>query len=291
MRISFVALMALCWCAAPQAASAWGEQGHSIIAELAQRRLSAKAREGVEAILGIGVSLASISSWADDWRANGHPETTRWHFVDVDVANPSYAEARDCKAVEGRGDCIVAELGRATSVLSAPNLAAPDKRAALMFVVHLVGDLTQPLHCSERSGDGGGNAVRVRFDGRKEHRADTNLHAVWDEALIADQTYDWGAFANDLEANVMPALDPTVVDAGSFEDWTNDCHKAGIDAYARLPAPVDRAAGADAPIALGKDYADATLGLLRTQLAKGGLRLAKVLNDAFAKASPTKPKE
>lgn len=275
----------VCSLAAPPPAFAWGEQGHSIVAELAQRRLGTEARRAVETILGPGVSLASVSSWADDWRADGHPETTRWHFVDVDVANPAYDAARDCKAVEGKGDCIVAELRRATEVLSAPGLAARDKRTALMLVVHLVGDLTQPLHCSERAGDAGGNGVRVSFEGRKEHRTSTTLHAVWDEALIADRVYDWGAFVTDLEANVMPALDATNVESGSLEEWVNDCHKAGIDAYRLLPQAAEQPGGSPAPLALGKDYGDATYEMLRTQLAKGGLRLARTLNDAFAKAA------
>jgi len=66
-------------------ALAWGQEGHSIIAEIAQRRLSPDAARGVEQLLGRGHSLASVASWADDVR-DMRPETSDWHFVDMPLA-------------------------------------------------------------------------------------------------------------------------------------------------------------------------------------------------------------
>ena len=77
-------IVAALWLLAPPA-QAWGPEGHSIVAEIAQRRLDPQATEAVAQLLGKNVSLASISSWADDERVK-HPETANWHFVDIPLA-------------------------------------------------------------------------------------------------------------------------------------------------------------------------------------------------------------
>jgi len=90
-------------------ALAWGQEGHSIIAEIAQRRLSPEAARSVEQLLGRGHSLASIASWADDAR-DTRPETSNWHFVDMPLAVRKYSASRDCANDPKSGFCNVAEL-------------------------------------------------------------------------------------------------------------------------------------------------------------------------------------
>jgi nuclease S1 len=90
-------------------ALAWGQEGHSIIAEIAQRRLSPEAARSVEQLLGRGHSLASVASWADDVR-DVRPETSDWHFVDMPLAVRKYNPSRDCAKDPKSGFCIVAEL-------------------------------------------------------------------------------------------------------------------------------------------------------------------------------------
>lgn len=80
----------------PTVALAWGQEGHSIIAEIAQHRLSSRASAEVARLLGPNRSLASISSWADDER-DKRPETYRWHFVDIPLAESHYVPSRDCE--------------------------------------------------------------------------------------------------------------------------------------------------------------------------------------------------
>jgi hypothetical protein len=106
-----LALSAAFACAFASHALAWGQEGHSIVAEVAQRRLSPEAARMVERLLGRGHSLASVASWADDVR-DMRPETSNWHFVDIPLAAPKYDAARDCKNDPKYGFCIVAELDR-----------------------------------------------------------------------------------------------------------------------------------------------------------------------------------
>jgi hypothetical protein len=75
---------------------AWGPEGHSIVAEVAQHRLSPQAMTMVERLLGRGRSLASIASWADDVRGE-RPETYKWHFVDIPLAVRKYDMNKYCK--------------------------------------------------------------------------------------------------------------------------------------------------------------------------------------------------
>src|SRR6476659_3224431 len=98
-------------CSLTSQAGAWGQEGHSIIAEIAQRRLSAEAAAAVEKLLGKGHSLASVSTWADDVR-HARPKTSNWHFAGIPIGSDSYRPDRDCKPDASKGDCIVAEIDR-----------------------------------------------------------------------------------------------------------------------------------------------------------------------------------
>jgi hypothetical protein len=96
----------------PDQAGAWGPEGHSIVAEIAQRKIAQEQpalAQKLEAILGPGRSLASIASWADDFREE-HKSTTNWHFVDIPIADSTFNPATECKPNDPDGDCIIAEL-------------------------------------------------------------------------------------------------------------------------------------------------------------------------------------
>ena len=92
--IWIAALLVLAPCAQ---ALAWGQEGHSIVAEIAQQRLSPPAAAAIETLLGRGRSLASVASWPDDIRED-HKATTQWHFVDIPIDSNQYDAATECKA-------------------------------------------------------------------------------------------------------------------------------------------------------------------------------------------------
>jgi hypothetical protein len=94
----------------PQSLGAWGRVGYQVIANVAQQRLSPAARKAVAELLK-SATLASISNFGDDYR-NSHPETERWHYVDIPITAGHYDAARDCQNVPGEGDCIIAEIDR-----------------------------------------------------------------------------------------------------------------------------------------------------------------------------------
>lgn len=269
---------------------AWGDNGHSIVAELAHRRLSPAAHTAVADLIGPGTSLASLSSWADDFKFTpAGTKTKRWHFMNVDVASPD--PGRACALDPKEGDCIVAAIKREVLVLSDPNAGKTARADALKFLVHLIGDLHQPLHCSERAGDAGGNGVALTFQGKgpdgKRRTADVSLHQLWDETLIDAHSFSWGAYATEIETSVMPGLSAGQLQGEFVAGWADECFQQGSIIYKALPPPP--AGGARIPI--DEVYQATVQPMLDRQLALAGLRLAAVLNEALKSTVPAAKEE
>ncbi len=270
---SFVALFAVLPCGP---AFAWGQEGHSIVAEIAQRRLSPRASAIIARTLGRGRSLASIASWADDVREK-RPETAAWHFVDIPIAESTYAPAKEC-APSPAGDCVIAALARLRTTLACTRSLAA-RRDALKFAVHLVGDIHQPLHTVDDAKGGNLIPVQVHLRGLVCSQAckaplASNFHLAWDSDLVHAVVWDWGAYVDRLEAGWLKSAEarrPAAV-AGTPVDWALQTHAAAQGVWTLLPE--DRV--------LGDDYFQKVLPVLDRQLGLAGLRLARLLNQAFA---------
>jgi hypothetical protein len=271
LGLALAACGALFW---PTAALAWGQQGHRIVARIAQRNLSPKARQEVRKLLRPGETLESVATWADVIR-DSRPETKRWHYVDIPLKEAGYDPARDCQRTP-LGDCIIQALDESRSILADParlerlKLTLADEREsrqtraeALKFLVHFVGDLHQPLHCADND-DAGGNKLKVTFFG-----VSSNLHKVWDTDIIARAGF--GQTAN--RAAALPMTRETVTLAGeSFVDWALEAHRLAAEhAYQNIPTNKR----------LGQDYYLKNRSVIDGQLQRAGLRLAKLLNEVF----------
>lgn len=255
-------------------AFAWGADGHSIVAEIAQRRLTAASRAQVEALLGAGHSLASEGTWADDVR-NARRETYNWHFIGIPIADNDYDAAAVCPATP-KGDCVVAEVERLRRQLVCGSEDA--RREALKLAVHFIGDLHQPLHTVAE--EMGGNGVHVDYEVRglrcprcAPKRTQDNLHAVWDSALIASTVWGWGAYLTRLEG-WLASDEARGADGGTPRDWAIETH-----AEARRIWPLLRA-----DRLVDDAYYEAAVPVVDRQLARAGLRLARFLDDAYGAA-------
>ena len=287
-----IALAAVFTCALIGQALAWGQEGHSIIAEIAQTRLSPAAAQMVQKILK-GRSLASIASWADDDR-NTHPATENWHFVDIPLDVDRYDPKRDCKPDKSenpdntKGDCIIAEL---TDLQKELPCATGDAQAeALKFAVHFVGDIHQPLHTVLE--EKGGNDINVIVFMRglatcatcTADHIPTNFHAAWDVTLIERTVWDWGAYVERLESGWLktpeakaedPATNHTPIDEATFIAWAEQAHKAARTVWYLRPADE----------VLDDRYLRDVLPIMDRQLGLAGLRLARFLNQAFGSSN------
>jgi nuclease S1 len=251
-------------------ARSWGSEGHAIVAEIAQRQLTPAATARVREILGGNVSLASMASWPDDVRVL-RPKTSNWHFVDMPLGSSEYVPGRDCKS-EPKGDCVINAIKRSQDALGSPATSPADRKEALMFLVHFVGDLHQPLHTVKEFV--GGNLLKVTFfnEPTKKKREKTNLHVVWDSLLIKAQYFDWGSYVTVLVEKWLPGKDLDELAKGTAVEWALAAHEIARDvAFEEIEQDDD----------LGEDYLKAAKPFVDQQLALAGIRLARLLNEAL----------
>lgn len=241
----------------PAPAFAWGNTGHRVTGAIADRHLDSRARAAVRAILGTE-TLAQASTWPDYMRQSPDPFwRTAGAFHSVVVPDGG---AYDESHAPPEGDAVTA-LRRFSTVAHDRKAPLADRQRALRFIVHIVGDLHQPLHaCNGRDHCGGD--VQVTFFGTP-----MNLHAVWDYALIDREQLSFSEWADWLDAPLTRA---------QIVRWGQADPAAWIAESAVL-----RAASYPASAALGKDYAFAQKPVIDDRLTRAGVRLAAYLNRLF----------
>ena len=243
----------------PAPALAWGQTGHRVVGAIAEHYLSGPAQGAVTAILG-HEDLAEAANWPDFMRSDPDPfwekTSVPWHWVTV-PADKGYTLV----GAPPEGDAYTA-LQRFSKTLRDPKASLADRTTALRFVIHLVGDLHQPLHAG-RPGDRGGNAVVVTWFGER-----TNLHTVWDSKIIDNEQLSWSEMADWLGRRITPEQltrwntpDPLV--------WISESVAVRERIY-----PVDPA--------LSYAYVYMARPIVDEQLEKAGVRLAAYLNVIFA---------
>lgn len=253
---------------------AWGQEGHSIIAEVAQRRVAAATLDKIGKLLSAesgstAVSLASVASWADDYKFEpAGKDTAPWHFVNIPDDQAGYNQARDCAK-----PCAISAIEQSKQDLANCSATADTRRFALKMLVHLVGDIHQPLHTTDRTDaytgkdDRGGNDVPVTFFGKA-----TNLHDVWDTGIIMRTVYAWGAYVTRLATSWFPGRDLSSLTGGSTADWVNESHQFAHDVAYDIPDDGT----------LGPKYFTKASPVVDRQLAVAGVRLAHILDQQLA---------
>ena len=263
VRPALVLTLAL---ALPAVAQAWGPHGHRIVARVAQDRLTPAARAAVRELLHEGDTMVDIANWADGEGHDAVPGSAPWHYVNVPITAQRY-DARFCSG----GNCVVERVKHFRSVLADRRAPLRDRQRALLFLVHLVADVHQPLHVGDHH-DKGGNRTQVQFLGDAD-----NLHRVWDSSMI--NTIDRSE--NAWVERIGPLLSEENVRAwsqGSVEDWATESLLDAHKAY-RFPARTRQPIASGAR--LGNDYVAFARPILEHRLAQAGVRLANELNALF----------
>ena len=263
----------------PEAAHAFGAQGHRVTGEVAARLLPAAILDEVERLTG-SRDLGSLANAADADRAtlaSRYPASSRWHYDDRLVCHADLPVVNYCTA----GNCASAAIDRFSSVLADRTRPDAERRDALLFLVHIVGDIHQPLHAADNN-DRGGNAVRVIWEGG---RAQT-LHAAWDVGFvnlaIAGRT-PAGAGAEWLDRY---RLEIAAWQHGSVASWMEESYGRAVnDAYRPLPGWQCDVAGVGV-VSLPATYVSRATELVPRLLTEAGARIARVLSDALDGAAP-----
>lgn len=239
----------------------WGPEGHNLVARLAAAHLTPTAAARVAEILGPGVTLQSVSTWPDQIRRE-RAATAPWHYIDIPIDQPHLDMARDCP----KGDCVLAKIEDFKKVVVDPAATAVQRKEALMFLVHFVGDMHQPLHCSDNK-DKGGNDVKLDFFGRP-----SNLHSVWDSGLLGRLGQEdalFTGYSTDLTDKRAKKWGKGTVNA-----WAEQSHKAAQKVvYGMLPK-----APAGGQVKVDATYEHLADPVIKDQIEKAGARLAALLN-------------
>lgn len=248
--------------ALPASSFAWGPTGHRVAGAIADGYLTPSARGGLKQILEVE-SMAEASTWPDFQRSDPvafwQAEASPFHYVTVPVGQ-AYPGAPP------QGDAVTA-LQRFSATVRSPDASLADKQLALRFIIHIVGDLHQPLH-SGKPGDRGGNDVRVKFFGER-----TNLHAIWDSGMIDREQLSFSEKAAWLHARITPE---------QLTQWDNPDPLIWIGESATLR---DRIYPPRRTKELGYSYIWEHQAAVDQRLSQAGIRLAAYLNTLFAPGS------
>jgi hypothetical protein len=251
-RSSIIAVLCL---TASVCSFGWGPTGHRATGLVAEKHLTKKAKKALALILQ-GQSLAMASTWMDDIRSDSTFDyMADWHWVTI-----QNGETYDKSVKNPNGD-IIQTLERVIQELKSGKLNASEEAQRIKILIHLVGDLHQPLHVGGGS-DRGGNDVRVTW-----FRTESNLHRVWDSDMIDDTRLSFTELAESLQIPDAAAVQK--MQATNIRDWANESMGYRSQVYAYGDGR------------LGYEYSYKNFPLVRTRILESGVRLAGLLNEIY----------
>jgi hypothetical protein len=234
---------------------AWGPTGHRVTGWIAEKHLTKKAKKELQRILG-DQSLAMASTWMDEIRSDStYDYMSDWHWVTIPHGQTYQASEKN-----PNGD-IIQTIERIIAELKSKKLSAKEEANNLKILIHLVGDIHQPLHVG-LGNDRGGNDIKVMW-----FRSESNLHRVWDSDMIDDTKLSFTELAESLEkpdATKIAAWQKNVV-----RDWATESisYRDAVYHYGNGK--------------LGYKYSYQNFHIVRLRLLQAGIRLAGVLNEIY----------
>lgn len=258
-------------------AFAWGDRGHRIVGAIARELLNDSSRVEITEIMGSD-NLPVFALYMDKNKAELDaqiPGSRDWHYDDIPVCGKDVSYRDYCP----RGNCASTQLYRHYKLATDSHSTPREREFSIYVLSHVIGDIHQPLHAADNE-DVGGNQVRVRLPDALNKRV--KLHAFWDTEVIER------LYPNQSETAIAKALVERYKskrldwEKGNFSAWIKESHKLAYDyVYGKLPG---FACGRDmesSTISLTDEYMKMAMTLVDEQLAKGGFRLALILNRAF----------
>ena len=250
--IALIAIVGICECLA------WGQKGHDIVCTIAQRHITKKAQKAIADLLD-GRSMVYWANWLDN--ASNTPEyaySKTWHYKNIDAA-----ETYENAMLNERGDVVRAAEAQ-IELLKDKSTSREDRQLALKILIHVVGDMHQPLHMGHRT-DLGGNRWPVTF-----FRETTNLHSLWDGKLL-ESGHKWthNEWADEIDRLSKDEQEAACL--GTLDDWAKQTYEVCNEVYAASPESSE----------LSYSYVSRWTPVVEQQLERGGLRLARLLNEIF----------
>ncbi|MBL6444889.1 S1/P1 nuclease [Fulvivirga sp. 29W222] len=234
----------------------WGMIGHRTVGQIAESHLSKRAKKKINEILG-GESLAVVSNWMDDIKSDdSYDHTHAWHWVTIPEGQ-TYEQSDK----NPDGD-VIATIERLISELKQSNISKKQEAEKLKMLVHLIGDIHQPLHVGFGH-DMGGNKVDVEWFWKS-----SNLHRVWDSEMIDSKRYSYTELST-ISDNVSKEQ-IKLWQSANVRDWANESIALRKQVY-NLPEHKN----------LNYEYRYQNWSTVKLRLAQAGVRLAGILNEIY----------
>lgn len=237
-------------------AISWGLTGHRVVGEIAQKHISGKAKKNLHRVFG-HQSLAYNANWMDFIKSDPQYDHMKpWHYCTIPDGK-TYAEA----GTPDEKDIIWA-INDFTAQLKSDTLTLDEERFALRVLIHLVGDVHQPLHVGNGE-DRGGNDVKLKYFWQN-----SNLHRVWDSGMIDGEKLSYTEFAQFIDHNEKDEIEK--LQNSTPLDWANESKS--------LRSSVYDIEGQDN---LTYRYVYDHKAQVHQRLKEAGIRLAGLLNDIY----------
>jgi hypothetical protein len=235
----------------------WGATGHRVTGYIAQKHLNKKAKAAIQKLLG-QQSLALATTWMDEIKSDStYNHTHDWHWVTIDEG-VTYEQMKK----NPKGD-ILMTIDRLITELKSKKFTGKEEVERLKMLLHLIGDIHQPLHVGFGD-DNGGNRVRVTWFGEN-----TNLHTVWDSKMIEHTQLSYTELGESV--NIASAEQIKAWQNSTVRDWAAESMSYRKRVY---------------DIGDGKlyyPYPYKNLPLVQERLLQAGVRMAGVLNEIYGK--------
>ena len=235
----------------------WGATGHRIVGLIAEYHLSKKAKKNIEHVLGYE-TLAEVSNYMDFIKADAtYRHMSPWHYATIPDGE-TYEEA----GTPEEGDVIVT-IQRLVRELETKDFTDEDEAFALKCLVHLIGDIHQPLHVGNGE-DRGANDIKLEYFWRK-----SNLHSVWDSGIIDQQKYSYTEYVDWINHPTEDQL--KAWSSLNVLDWADESKELRQQCYKTAPDNKK----------LSYRYNFENIELVNKRLLQAGIRLANVLNKIY----------
>ena len=246
----------------PVTSLAWGVLGHRIVGEIANSYLSPKAKMALQKILGTE-SIAMSSNWADLIRSDtSYRYMNSWHYINLDKGLTEdqlhqLLENDTATNVLTKTNFLIGELKKKGQTLQ-------KKQMYLRLLIHFIGDIHQPLHVGHRE-DQGGNRIKVSW-----FNTPSNLHTVWDESLVNFQQLSYTEYTAAINHTTLQQR--KAWQKQPIQDWIVESYTLAENVYNGIKEDNQK---------LSYDYNFTHVSTVNSQLLKGGVRLAGILNQIF----------
>lgn len=239
-------------------ALAWGQKGHDVTCYIAEQHLTPAARAAVDSLFE-GKSMVYWANWLDNAsHSDEYAYTKTWHYKNVNAD-----ETLENAYMNPSGDVLTA-IRAQSETLANPDAPFSEKQLALKILVHIVGDLHQPMHMGHAS-DLGGNRIKVKYFGSTK-----NLHSIWDSSL-PESAHKWSYTEWQQQLDRLSPEKTRAVISGSLDDWARQNLIIADRVYRAMPPEAE----------ISYDEVAAWTPVIEQQLLNGGLRLAHLLNLIF----------